>query len=845
MKRWWPCLLLLPLLLLLLTQAACRSERPSLEALYQAGYAALYRGELEVAFALAEEGQERARGSKGEPWAWAFEVLEAEVLASRRQNEEALALLEPGLAPSAPTDVVRVRALMTRGLVLCLNAEAGAFDDAEQNLEEAARGALALGSESLEGEVDLRRGTCQVIQGRAAEAEELFDQALATARRAGILHLAANATGSLGVLHARNGRYDEATEWLKQSLVLAEDIGADVPRVKTLSNLGWCYYELGDDERALLTLRRAEPLAADLGLTGDRLVVLTNMGRSLHRLRDYAASMDHYRRALALARELNLRQTTARLLSNMATVAFEQEFYEDAEVYVEDALDLKEQLGDLVGRQPTLLTRSRILAARGLVDPAEELCRQVIDSPHTTPEIRWSALAVLAGLHAEAGRTAQAAEAFQKAFQLMDASRDRLREVGYKMSFVASLKDLYDGYIELLVDAGRIEEALEVATRSRGRLIREGVRGSSGDGEVVETAEGLRNRARAAGAVLLSYWTAPERSFVWAITAEEVALRTLPGEAKLRQDVETYRTAILRSRDPLVEAIPEGERLWRHLVAPVVGLVATAKRVVVVPDGPLHQLNFETLIVPEPAAHYWIEDVVLASTPSLSLPATVSRAPVQEHSILILGDPLPPNEEFPRLAHAGREVQQIAELFEPELRSVYSGVQADPSAYGRANPSRFAFIHLAAHVTANREIPLESAVILSPKNGAYKLYARDVIDVPLNADLVTLSACRSAGSRAFAGEGLVGLAWAFMHAGARNVIGGLWDVEDASTSQLMEHLYRGLQKGLDPARALREAKLELLHSGTAYKKPFYWAPFVTYHGPAGLEGSDTPPSQSR
>jgi CHAT domain-containing protein len=63
---------------------------------------------------------------------------------------------------------------------------------------------------------------------------------------------------------------------------------------------------------------------------------------------------------------------------------------------------------------------------------------------------------------------------------------------------------------------------------------------------------------------------------------------------------------------------------------------------------------------------------------------------------------------------------------------------------------------------------------------------------------------------------------------AGNVIGGLWNVEDASTSELMEELYRGLGRGLPPAEALRAAKLTLLHSGTAYRKPFYWAPFVVY-----------------
>ena len=89
------------------------------------------------------------------------------------------------------------------------------------------------------------------------------------------------------------------------------------------------------------------------------------------------------------------------------------------------------------------------------------------------------------------------------------------------------------------------------------------------------------------------------------------------------------------------------------------------------------------------------------------------------------------------------------------------------------------------------------------------------------------------GTRAYSGEGLVGLSWAFLRAGAHNVIGALWEVSDASTPQLMDALYRELSQGKDPATALRDAKLKLLHSAdsdSVFKKPFYWAPFQLYAG---------------
>jgi CHAT domain-containing protein len=149
------------------------------------------------------------------------------------------------------------------------------------------------------------------------------------------------------------------------------------------------------------------------------------------------------------------------------------------------------------------------------------------------------------------------------------------------------------------------------------------------------------------------------------------------------------------------------------------------------------------------------------------------------------------------------------------------------------DPAQFAFIHFVAHGTASRLSPPDSSILLSqgsPAEDSYKLYARDIIHHPLRAQLVTISACYGSGTRAYTGEGLVGLSWAFLRAGAHNVIGALWAVSDDSTPRLMDHLYDGIEKGQTPAQALRAAKLSLLHSDSVFRKPFYWAPFQLYSG---------------
>ncbi len=232
--------------------------------------------------------------------------------------------------------------------------------------------------------------------------------------------------------------------------------------------------------------------------------------------------------------------------------------------------------------------------------------------------------------------------------------------------------------------------------------------------------------------------------------------------------------------------------------------------------------------MPTPQPHYWIEDVEVAVAPSLAIAASKPAAAAErDASLLLIGAADYKGTEYKPLEKAGTEIREIQSRFPNATKTVYTGPQASPDAYRNSQPGRFSLIHFAAHAEASNASPLESAVILSHHGGAYKLYARDVIDVPIHADLVTISACKSAGVRAYAGEGLIGFAWAFLQAGARGVVAGLWDVSDTSTEPLMNEFYGRLASGEDPVAAMRQAKRSLL-SQPSYSKPFYWAPFQLY-----------------
>jgi CHAT domain-containing protein len=199
-----------------------------------------------------------------------------------------------------------------------------------------------------------------------------------------------------------------------------------------------------------------------------------------------------------------------------------------------------------------------------------------------------------------------------------------------------------------------------------------------------------------------------------------------------------------------------------------------------------------------------------------------------EGNLLLVGNAVPVASDFPALRQAESEMARVRRYFPDSRRKILAGEKATPAAFLASEPEKFAYLHFVAHGSASRAHPLDSAVILSPDRDSFKLYAREIVKHPLSAYLVTISACNGSGTRAYSGEGLVGLSWAFLRAGAHNVIAALWEVSDASTPELMGGLYGELSRGQNPASALRTAKLSLLRSDSVFKKPFYWAPFQLY-----------------
>jgi CHAT domain-containing protein len=184
----------------------------------------------------------------------------------------------------------------------------------------------------------------------------------------------------------------------------------------------------------------------------------------------------------------------------------------------------------------------------------------------------------------------------------------------------------------------------------------------------------------------------------------------------------------------------------------------------------------------------------------------------------------------PRLPFSRREARAALALVPASERREALDFEASRATVTGGILGQYRVVHFATHGYVNSQRPQLSGIVLSlvdpagrPQDGF--LTASDLYNLDLNAELLVLSGCETALGRELRGEGLVGLARAFMYAGAPRVVASTWKVDDAATAALMSAFYRGMFKEkLAPAAALRAAQLEL-QKGPRFRHPYYWAGF--------------------
>ncbi len=801
---------------------------PSRDSVYNDILLKVRRGEYDAALRDVVLARQRY-ASESIEWGWRFRVVQAQILVTRSEYKAGLALLEEDLPIQLQASDIAARREMVEGIAY---RYAQQFDDSEKHLSKAQQ--LAATTPDLLCQILNAQGALAVDENKYISAETIFRSALSLAREKNLPWSEANALGNLGRVATSQGHFDEALEWDRSALKLAQSLGMQGTASAILGNMAWEYRKLGDFENALDFVKQAEEASVRTGLIGNQVYWLTGMSNVYYERHEYGLAERVLTQALDLARRQDDRRTLVEFLNDLAEIALEMRETESAEKYYREAVQIEQAGLDQSGVVESTIVRGRIDQDKRAYSEAESDFLRVIGDARADAGQKWEAEARLAQTYASEGHKGKADREFRRSLETIESARLSVQAEDLRLSFLSSGIDFYDGYLQFLVSQGRTQDALWVAELIRARTLEEGLSASEKGASPVVQRIPAEQVARRVHATLLFYWIGHKRSYLWVITPAKTAYFELPKASEIEPVVKSYRQALMGIRDAQDPNSADGKKLYAMLVEPAQKLIPRGSRVIVLPAESLYGLNFETLIVPDPQPHFWIEDVTVTTASSLTLlqhSTTLSAA--KEKNLLLVGNTEQPNADFPTLPQAPAEMQRIENYFADSQRKVLEGKEATPSAYLGSGPERFSYVHFVTHGTASHTRPLESAVILSKEGDSYKLYARDIVRHRLNANLVTISACNGSGTRAYSGEGLVGLSWAFLRAGAHNVIAALWEVSDASTPELMDSLYKELSQGKDPAAALRDAKLSLLHSQdpkSVFRKPFYWAPFQLYTG---------------
>lgn len=640
-----------------------------------------------------------------------------------------------------------------------------------------------------------------------------------------------------------------------------------------LNNGGLVLQSMGDfgealerHNRALELFRTAnEPLFIGYALNNAGMAMAA-MGRSEEARKNYDA-------ALIIFRQLEDGRAQAYAFHNLGDLSLQARRPDEAVQYFRQSLERKRTARDRYGEAWTLARLAEASAQKGDHRGSALLLRQAIHLHQAVGDRigQSRAMASLGRAERELGHIDIAKSQLYEALNLIENTRNTIATPELRGSYFASRQSVYDFLIDLLVEA-KDPAALEIAERSRARLLLDNLTGDPRTealqrdiyalGQRLQRAttlpemERVRQRlqtllaaaekinspergrpatvlhlqsAAPEGVAIVEYWLGARRSAAFVIRTDGIRLVPLPPAKEIEDRVGALLEGVTARGLPVANEAPAARKVrlasadanWRAAASDLSKwlwpqfAMNGIRSVVVVPHETLARAPFALLD--------GFSSLPVSVLPSASIAPFLRRSTAKGDSMAIYAAPSLGNE-WPPLPFAKLEAERITRLLPPASAVVKVGADAAGGpAIGR-ELSRHRYLHFATHIEINERRPEASGIVLK---GA-PLRLNEIYGLSLNADLVTLSACRSALGKEMRGEGLMGLAYGFLYAGANRVLATLWAVDDQATAAFMEHFYAALlSKGRPPAAALADAR-GAMRKQPRWEHPWYWAAFTLY-----------------
>ena len=691
------------------------------------------------------------------------------------------------------------------------------------------------------------------------------NQSLSIAKEVGDRVGEGRAYGNLGNAYRSLGKFQEAINYHNQHLSIAQEVGDRAGEGRAYGNLGNVYHLLGKFQEALNYHNQDLSITKEVGDRAGEGRAYGNLGHAYHFLDNFEQAMKYFRQQLSIAKEVGDRIAAGCAYGSLGMVYHSLGDFEQAIEYLNYALSIAKGAGKRVVEGRAYCYLGNAYSSLNDFQQAIEYFRQYLCiSEEVGDKFHEGDAYYRLGISLEKlGCWNEALFHFITSVEILDAVRARcISEDSLKISFRDLSKGAYTCLWRVLIMLQLTDEALYSAEKGRAQALVDALKLNYGLKSLSlksnESEEELTIILK--NISVLTVFLAVQEKIInmWVLRKEKKAI-FMQAELKVEDAHEDYFALLLETtlkniragidvrcenrsldkrRDNQTSRIEKDDQtldepshktidcfkpLYDAVIGPIEDLL-DGDELIVVPDGALSLAPWAALS----------ESLRIRTVPSLTSLKFIIDSPDEYHcksGALLVGDPCLKkvtnkwgNPIYDELKYAKKEVKMIGEILKCEP---LTGEAATKQEVLRRIGS-VALVHIAAHGSKKT-----GAIALAPdpcwestnsEEEEYLLKISDVQAVKLRARLVVLSCCHS-GQGEVSSEGVVGIARAFLFAGARSVVASLWAIDDEATMEFMKSFYQHLRGGESTSTALQRA-MKCLRDSDNFSAPKYWAPFV-------------------
>ena len=676
------------------------------------------------------------------------------------------------------------------------------------------------------------------------------------------------AYGSLGNVYYKLGFLKEAIENHERQLEIVKERRDREEEAVVYCNLGNDYRSLGNLHKAKHYYERNLKIAKEIKAKAMEGGVYANLGIVYRHMKDFKKAIENHNRNLEICRKVGDRPGEGRAYGNLGLAYTDLGDLEKALEYNKLCLEVAKEVEDKASEGYAYGNIGKTYFAQGDCERALQYheCQRKI-AIEVGDEIGQAIGNFNVGIvFKKMVSLCKALHYIESSVKILNDMRTRLLSNDeWKIGLRDVHKMVYAGLWRVLINQEKIREGLIAAEQGRAQALKDLMGSNYG----LKTANGRRTAQEMSINDTLScissviVFTAKYSHLTchWVLQKESVCLRKLSIAYNIQWMLEAAREKIgvrdgaqcedrsldrLRNNEEETEgcvqrrpaALPNQDNPFRALyeltISPIIDLIH-GDELIVVPEGPLWLAPYAAF--KDPNSRYLSESFRIRFIPSLLSLKLILDCPADYHAksgALLVGDPcieeVKPGQQLPS---AKKEVEKIAEILHT---TPLTGKEATKNEVLK-QLSNVALVHIAAHGRMETgEIALSpnpTRASEKPSDEDFLLRMSDVLNIRLRARLVVLSCCHS-GRGEIKAEGVVGIARAFLGAGARSVLVSLWAIDDKATLEFMKYFYQHLVEGESASKSLNQA-MKFMRESDEFSDVKYWAPFVLIGDDVTLE----------